>query len=69
MNLHVSTMTADVSAMSDDELDAGIEYCQRWRPLFDGLPKGISLLDAALCKFARRDPLAVEFMKSHVVPA
>lgn len=69
MNLHVSSITADPSAMSDAELESGIDYCQRWRPLFDGLPRGISLLDAALCKFARRDPLAVEFMQSHVVTA
>jgi hypothetical protein len=69
MNLHVTTMSADVSAMSDAELQSGIDYCQRWRPLFDGLPRGISLLDAALCKFARRDPLAIEFMQSHVVTA
>jgi hypothetical protein len=69
MNLHVSTMTADVTAMTDAELDSSIDYCQRWRPLFDGLPRGISLLDAALCKFARRDPLALEFMQSHVVTA
>mgnify|MGYP001389499717 CR=1 FL=1 len=69
MNLHTSIMTADVTAMSDADLESGIEYCQRWRPLFDGLPRGISLLDAALCKFARRDPLAIEFMRSHTVTA
>lgn len=69
MNLHVSTMTADVSAMSDADLESGIAYCQRWRPLFHDLPKGISLLDAALCKFARGDQLAVEFMHSHQVTA
>jgi hypothetical protein len=69
MNLHVTTMSADVSAMSDAELQSGIDYCQRWRPLFDGLPRGISLLDAALCKFARRDPLAIEFMRNHTVTA
>lgn len=69
MNLHTSTMTADVTAMSDAELESSIDYCQRGRPLFDGLPRGISLLDAALCKFARRDPLALEFMQSHVVTA
>ena len=69
MNLHVPSITADVSAMSDADLDSGIAYCQRWRPLFYGLPKGISLLDAALCKFARGDQLAVAFMQSHVVTA
>jgi len=69
MNRLNHSMTAPVSAMTDDELDSGIEYCQRWRPLFHGLPRGISLLDAALCKFARRDPLALEFMQNHVVTA
>jgi hypothetical protein len=69
MNRFNHSMTAPVSAMTDDELDSGIEDCQRWRPLFEGLPRGISLLDAALCKFARRDPLALEFMQSHVVTA
>lgn len=69
MNLHLTTMTADPSAMSDADLESGIAYCQRWRPLFEGMPRGVSLLDAALCKFARRDPLAVEFMQSHVVQA
>ena len=55
--------------MSDADLESGIEYCQKWRPLFHDLPRGISLLDAALCKFARGDRLAVEFMHSHQVAA
>lgn len=69
MNRFNHSMTTPVSAMSDDELETSIDYCQRWRPLFDGLPRGISLLDAALCKFARRDPLAIEFMRNHTVTA
>lgn len=69
MNRIHDSMTKPVSAMTDAELDAGIAYCQKWRPLFHDLPKGISLLDAALCKFARGDALAVDFMRSHVVPA
>jgi hypothetical protein len=69
MNLLSHTITADPSAMSDAELDASLAYLARWMPLFDGLPSGISLFDAALVKFHRRDPLGIAFMQTHEVAA
>jgi len=62
-------MSRDPSAMSDAELDAACAYFSRWKPLFDGLPSGISLFDAALVKFHRRDPLGIAFMQTHEVAA
>lgn len=62
-------MSRDPSAMTDAELETSLAYVKRWKPLFDGLPSGISLFDAALVKFHRRDPLGIQFMQTHEVTA
>lgn len=69
MNLLDIISTKPASAMSDAELDAAISEAEYYRKLFAGLASGITLWDAVLCKFARRDPLAIEFMRSHTVTA
>lgn len=58
-----------VAALSDTELDRAIAAIEHYRPLFSDTPAGTSLYDAALAKFHRGDALAVEFMRSHTVPA
>lgn len=67
MNQFDFITTAPVEAMSDEELDAVATALERIRSLFEGLPKGITLWDAALCKHARRDPVAVAFMQTQTV--
>ena len=69
MNRIHDSMTKPVSAMTDAELESSIAYVKRWKPLFDGLPSGISLFDAALVKFHRRDPLGIQFMQTYEVTA
>jgi hypothetical protein len=54
-------LTADPKAMSDAELGEALSALTICRRLMDGLPSGTPLLDAAFCKYARRDPVAVEF--------
>ena len=62
-------MSTPVAAMSDDELCAAISLGESLQRIMAGMPSGSTLWDAALCKFHRRDPLAVEFMQNHSVAA
>lgn len=67
MNQLAFITTAPVEAMSDVELDSAVTTLSRLRSLFAGLPSGVSLWDALLTKYARRDPVAVAFMESQTV--
>lgn len=68
MNRIHDSMTKPVTAITDADLATAV-YLGRWLPLFDGLPDGTSLFDAALVKFHRRDPLGIAFMQTHEVTA
>lgn len=62
-------LNTDPKTMTDAELDEALSLGALLSRLFDGLPRGTTLLDAALCKFHRGDALAIEFMQSHEVAA
>jgi hypothetical protein len=69
MEFLTASMTTNVRDMRDGEIAFAIRALSQCRALLECFPAGTDLWAAALCKYARRDPLAIEFMQSHVVTA
>jgi hypothetical protein len=57
-------MNEPVAAMSDEDLAASISGVEICRKMLATFPDGTQLWDAALCGNARRDPSAIEFMRT-----